>query len=105
VDGETLSSLAIQDLIGIGLKLGQRLKLLKFIEQLNKAKLCAPPTKTAEADGLIVDDILSIETKQDEEMVLIIDRPIENLGSDQENPCVVSKQTVGNSVHIYFNNL
>ncbi|KZR96338.1 Uncharacterized protein APZ42_009380 [Daphnia magna] len=44
VDGETLSSLSIQDLFGIGLKLGPRLKLFKFIELLNKARLCVPTT-------------------------------------------------------------
>ncbi|XP_045023276.1 uncharacterized protein LOC123467391 [Daphnia magna] len=93
VDGETLSSLSIQDLIGIGLKLGPRLKLFKFIELLNKARLCVPTTPTAEAEVLAVDEILSIKTEKHEETVLIIDT--ENQGGADENPCV-SKETVGN---------
>lgn len=100
VDGETLSSLSIQDLIGIGLKLGPRLKLFKFIELLNKARLCVPTIPTAEAEVLTVDEIFSIETEQHEETVLIIDT--ENQGGADENPCV-SKETVGNSMHNYFN--
>jgi hypothetical protein len=82
VDGETLSSLLIQDLIGIGLKLGPRLKLIKFIELLNKAKWCVPTTPTAEADILTVDNILAIETEH-----------TENQGDANENPCV-PKETV-----------